>query len=317
MPVTVHKILIHGAKVTEIAPLPIGPWQEESQEATNKIFKSIREFNTRRGPLSFAIPVARHPDHFVVGFRNQIILVQWSGMINDPTPMLKRFNDIRLEENESIKCGTGDPFSGLWLWTEKRGARITGKMYSFHPLLPNNQFVPYTFPENGLTNGIVWHIYDGTKFYYIDAKHQRILSFSYDHQQRTPPTNLGMVFDLPSWYQAIGHRFYNAHAIIGRMTIDTKGRLWVPLLGGSHVIQVNPRSGEVMQTVKIPAIRVSACAFGGLNMNILYVSTLGYDIDEVRPTGDKGGKIFAVSNLPDGVRGHDARPFVVPRGILR
>ena len=48
MPVTVHKFLIHGAKVIENASLPIGQLTEEAQEANNKIFKRIREFNTRK-----------------------------------------------------------------------------------------------------------------------------------------------------------------------------------------------------------------------------------------------------------------------------
>ena len=48
MPVTVHKVLIHGAKVIENASLPIGQFAEEAEEANNKIFKRIREFNTRK-----------------------------------------------------------------------------------------------------------------------------------------------------------------------------------------------------------------------------------------------------------------------------
>ncbi|XP_033222503.1 regucalcin-like [Belonocnema kinseyi] len=189
-------------------------------------------------------------------------------------------------------------------------------MYSFHPLLDNQQLLQHMLPENGVTNGIVWHVRDGKKFYYIDSEHQRILLFTYSPRARTATSNLHIVFDLSLWTRIEGYRIYNGNAIIGRMTIDTKGRLWVPLLGGSHVIQVNPRTKVVMQTVKIPAIKVSACAFGGMRMNILYVSTLGYGTDELRPTGDQGGQIFAVSNLPDTVKGHEAMPFVVPTGLL-
>ena len=48
MTVTVHKVLIHGSEVIENASLPIGQLTEEAQEANNKIFKRIREFNTRK-----------------------------------------------------------------------------------------------------------------------------------------------------------------------------------------------------------------------------------------------------------------------------
>jgi len=48
MPVTVHKILIHGAFVISNALLPIGQLSEEAQEARNKDFKRYREIHTRK-----------------------------------------------------------------------------------------------------------------------------------------------------------------------------------------------------------------------------------------------------------------------------
>ncbi|XP_071580794.1 uncharacterized protein [Temnothorax nylanderi] len=48
MPVTVHKILLHGASIIEAAFLPIGELSEEAQEARNKDFKRFREFHTRK-----------------------------------------------------------------------------------------------------------------------------------------------------------------------------------------------------------------------------------------------------------------------------
>ena len=52
MPVTVHKILIHGAFVISNALLPIGQLSEEAQEARNKDFKRYREIHTRKLPAS-------------------------------------------------------------------------------------------------------------------------------------------------------------------------------------------------------------------------------------------------------------------------
>lgn len=48
MPVTVHKILIHGSAVISAAILPIGQLSEEAQEARNKDFKAFREYHTRK-----------------------------------------------------------------------------------------------------------------------------------------------------------------------------------------------------------------------------------------------------------------------------
>jgi len=48
MPVSVHKILLHGGKVMQDFLLPIGQYSEEAAEARNKDFKRFREFHTRK-----------------------------------------------------------------------------------------------------------------------------------------------------------------------------------------------------------------------------------------------------------------------------
>ena len=48
MPVTVHKVLLHGTILISTAILPIGQMSEEAQEARNKDIKMYREFHTRK-----------------------------------------------------------------------------------------------------------------------------------------------------------------------------------------------------------------------------------------------------------------------------
>lgn len=43
-----HKILIHGAAVAKSILLSIGMMSEEAQEASNKIYRRVRERNTRK-----------------------------------------------------------------------------------------------------------------------------------------------------------------------------------------------------------------------------------------------------------------------------
>lgn len=47
MPPTLHKSLIHGAKIIDHCILPIGQLSEEVQEASNKYFKKARLNNSR------------------------------------------------------------------------------------------------------------------------------------------------------------------------------------------------------------------------------------------------------------------------------
>ncbi|CAH1108234.1 unnamed protein product [Psylliodes chrysocephalus] len=48
MPVSMHKILIHGSSIIDHAILPIGQLSEETQECTNKELKMFRRGHTRR-----------------------------------------------------------------------------------------------------------------------------------------------------------------------------------------------------------------------------------------------------------------------------
>ena len=48
MPLTVHKILIHGSSVIKNSILPIGHFSEEVLEASHKICKKFRRDNTRK-----------------------------------------------------------------------------------------------------------------------------------------------------------------------------------------------------------------------------------------------------------------------------
>lgn len=48
MPVTIHKILMHGSLIIKSAILPIGMFSEEAQEARNKDLRSFREHHARK-----------------------------------------------------------------------------------------------------------------------------------------------------------------------------------------------------------------------------------------------------------------------------
>lgn len=48
MPVSVHKILIHGSDIIDYAVVPIGQLSEEVQEARHKEVRHYREFSSRK-----------------------------------------------------------------------------------------------------------------------------------------------------------------------------------------------------------------------------------------------------------------------------
>ena len=56
-------------------------------------------------------------------------------------------------------------------------------------------------------------------------------------------------------------------------TLDSEGKLWVALWQGGAVSRWDPAAGKLLQVVKVPAPCVTSCAFGGPNLNTLYVTT--------------------------------------------
>ena len=72
---------------------------------------------------------------------------------------------------------------------------------------------------------------------------------------------------------------------------------------GGMVIQINPESGELMRKVELPCVETTACAFGGSNLDRLFVTT-GVHKTLVE---ENAGKVSVVDGL--GVSGVEAFPY--------
>jgi sugar lactone lactonase YvrE len=118
------------------------------------------------------------------------------------------------------------------------------------------------------SNGIAWSL-DHTIMYYIDTPTRHVTAFDYDPasgQIANPRTVITMSEDggKPDG-----------------MTIDAEGMLWIALWEGGCVGRWDPRSGERLQTIAIPALRVTSCAFGGPQLDELYITTARIRLSEV------------------------------------
>jgi sugar lactone lactonase YvrE len=111
-----------------------------------------------------------------------------------------------------------------------------------------------------VSNGIVWSL-DNTKMYYIDSPTRTIKEFDYDIKTGAikfsriavqVPENLG----YPDG-----------------MTMDSEGMLWVAMWEGFCVARWNPNNGELLMRIEVPVLRVTSCAFGGKNLDTLYITT--------------------------------------------
>ena len=87
------------------------------------------------------------------------------------------------------------------------------------------------------------------------------------------------------------------------MTIDADGNLWVALWGSGTVRKFDPRTGQLLQKVIVPVPNVSSCAFGGKNLDILYITTARAWMNEEKlKQFPLSGGLFAVKPGVKGVR---------------
>ena len=57
------------------------------------------------------------------------------------------------------------------------------------------------------------------------------------------------------------------------MTIDAEGQLWLALWDGRRVIRVDPQAGRVTDHIEMPVSRPTSCAFGGPDLDQLFITT--------------------------------------------
>lgn len=141
-----------------------------------------------------------------------------------------------------------------------------------------------------ISNGIVWTS-DNKAMYYIDTPTGNVRAFDYDISNATI-TNERVVVKVP---ESVGYP--------DGMAIDEENMIWVCMWNGNAVVRFNPNTGEVLQKIKVPAHNVTSCAFGGKNLDELYITTARVDMsnDELEQY-PLAGSIFKVKPGVKGVK---------------
>ncbi|KAJ8967886.1 hypothetical protein NQ314_002591 [Rhamnusium bicolor] len=289
-------------RIVENCELAEGPhWDEETQAlyfvdipgkaiykyvpATKKITKA----STGLKHVSLIIPIKGQKDKFLVTLDRELSVISWDGesdkitvdeviteIENNPETIHNRFND-----------GKCDPSGRLWA-----GSISLSESGEFQS--GNGSF--YSFEKNKVTkfisgvtisNGIAF-ITERKKMYYIDSPKQTIDELDFDIVNGTV-ANRNPIFTLAR------------HDIPGSpdgMTIDTDGNLWVALFGGSRVIKIDPRKSEThLDTIRLPAKQITSVAFGGPNLDELYVTSGRLTIGGEELLPPDNGAVFKITGL--------------------
>lgn len=145
-----------------------------------------------------------------------------------------------------------------------------------------------------VSNGLAWSA-DARTLYYIDTGTRAIAGFDYDVAAGALSNRRVMAQVPPELGYPDG------------MTIDDEGYLWVGHWDGWAVCRWDPATGQMRQRVPVPVARVTSCAFGGPNLDDLYITTAWTGLTDVqRAEQPLAGGLF---RCRPGVRGSAAVPF--------
>ncbi|KAL9882926.1 regucalcin isoform 1-T1 [Glossina fuscipes fuscipes] len=227
---------------------------------------------------SFVVPVAGTLDTFAVGAGRRVIIVKWDGISttaqvestlfevqkNDKRFEGNRFNDGKCDPKGRLFAGTmryvGDEFEHRW-----------GELYKYE----EGGNVELVKTDVGISNGLAWNE-KTNKFYYIDTTDFEVKEYDYD-MEKGKPANPKVVFNLR-------RDSPKNHLLPDGMTIDTDGNIYIATFNGHTIYKVNPVTGKILMEIKLPCKQITSAAFGGPNMDILYVTTSARG-NEPKPAG--------------------------------
>lgn len=185
--------------------------------------------------------------------------------INLETGKSSLFTDMKSELPESrLNDGKCDPAGRFWVGSMHFN-QIKGKA-NLYTINSENE-LQKKIDSVTISNGIVWT--SGKKtMYYIDTPTSSIKSYEYDNKTGEI-SNEKIAVQIP---ESLGFP--------DGMTIDNENMLWVGMWNGNAVIRFNPNTGKVISKIIVPAHNVTSCAFGGENLDELFITTARVDMTE-------------------------------------
>ena len=189
-----------------------------------------------------------------------------------------RFNDGKVDRSGRFWAGTMDD-------TEQQA---TGTLYRVAPDLTASAI------DGGykITNGPAFSL-SGDIMYSTDTARQ--VTYAFDLDAHGNATNRRT-------FAAFGKGDGNPDG----MTVDAEGCLWIAVWGGWCLRRYSP-VGECIGTLELPVGQPTSCAFGGANLDRLYITSARIGIgDQDLAKQPQAGGLFVCS---PGVRGVTELPF--------
>lgn len=189
-----------------------------------------------------------------------------------------RFNDGKVDRHGRFWAGSMDDAQ----------RRASGALYRIDP----DRSVTRIDDDYQITNGPAFSP-DGRTMYHNDTGRQVTYVFDLDDDSRASNRR-----------ELIRHPDDGGHP--DGITVDAEGCIWIALWGGWCVRRFSP-SGERLRTVRLPIEQPSSVAFGGPDLDRLFVTSAREDLSEAELSKQtSAGGLFM---LDAGVKGIAEIPF--------
>jgi len=233
-------------------------------------------------PSRIGTVVPQNKDVAIIALENGIY------KINTNNGALELLSDVEANITENrFNDGKCDPNGNLWV----------GSMH-FEQSKPNARL--YKVESSGKTtpmldhitisNGIVW-TKDKKTMYYIDTPTRKIRAFDFNVENSTI-SNERVAVEVS---ESLGYP--------DGMAIDEKDNLWVGMWNGNSVLCFDPKAGTVIDKIEVPAHNVTSCAFGGKDLNLLFITTASIDMTgEEKKQFPLAGSLFVAEPGVKGVK---------------
>ena len=214
-----------------------------------------------------------------------VIGVERGFALEEPDGTLRRLPELWSDSQIRMNEGGCDPdgrfYCGSMAYDQTAGA---GTLYRLDP----DSSVSVVLEHVTISNGLEWSP-DGSLAYYNDT-----------------PTTVVAVFDYDRESGLTGRRTFASPPGPGKpdgLTVDAEGGIWTALYDGGAVCRYSA-DGVLEERVEVPTPKVTACTFGGENLDQLYITTSQEDVDT---DADRLAGALFVADV--GVRGRPVRPF--------
>lgn len=193
-----------------------------------------------------------------------------------------------LADLDTIRFNDGkcDPAGRMWVGS--MSLKFKKGVASLYTIYPDGNYRE-VFGGVTVSNGIVWSS-DEKTMYYIDTPLRSVRAWDYA-LETGEISNERVVITIPEELGAPDG-----------MAIDSEDKLWIAHWGGSMVGRWDPATGTLMGRVEVPAPNVTSCAFGGPDLDILYITTAGGDNPQIREDYPFAGSLFRTTPGVKGVR---------------